>query len=75
MSKHIATYPLYGSNPISGRVWTNNRVGTGYITKPEQIEAERQRLESRGHPLRLRWRNDECRAQYHEWLEMRGVRS
>jgi len=68
MTKHIATFPLYGSNPITGKIW-NKRIGTGYINKPEQIEVERQRLARYGHPLKLRFRNDECRSQYHEWLE------
>lgn len=68
MAKHIATYPLYGTNPITGRIW-KKRVGTGYINKPEQIEKERRRLYAVGHPFNIRWRNDECRAQYLEWLE------
>jgi hypothetical protein len=67
-AKHIATYPLYGSNPITGRIW-KNRIGTGYINKPEQIEPERERLAKYGHPLNLRWRNEECRALYLEWIE------
>ena len=65
--KHFATYPIYGTNPITGEVW-NNRVGTGYITKFEQIEPERARLQRRGHPLNLRWRNDDCRRAYTDWL-------
>lgn len=60
--KHIATYPLYGTFPISGRVNTSNRVGTGYIYSPAEIDALEQRLESRGHPLRIRWRNEKCRV-------------
>lgn len=68
MAKHLATFPLFGTNPMTGRIW-NKRVGTGYIQKPEQIEAESKHLAKYGHPLNLRWRNDECRAEYHEWLE------
>lgn len=60
-AKHIATYPIYGSNPISGHVW-NKRVGTGYIYNVAQIATLRDRLSERGHPLKLRWRNEECRA-------------
>lgn len=70
MSKHIATYPIFGAHPITGQVW-NKRVGTGYIHKPEQIAAERERLARYGHPLRLRWRNDECLADYQDWLSAR----
>lgn len=70
MSKHIATYPIYGTHPITGQVW-NKRVGTGYINKPEQIEIQRERLARYGHPLKLRWRNEECRAEYFAWLEAR----
>jgi hypothetical protein len=58
--KHIATYPLYGSHPISLRVQTNNRVGTGYIYSADEIPALEERLGRVGHPLRIRWRNDEC---------------
>lgn len=29
--KHIATYPVYGSHPISLAADTRNRVGTGYV--------------------------------------------
>lgn len=74
MAKHIATYPIFGTNPITGQVW-NKRVGTGYIYRPEQIEAEEIRLARCGHPLRLRWRNDECRADYAQWLADRAAQS
>ncbi len=60
--KHIATYPLYGSNPLSLRVDTRNRVGTGYIYSVDEIPALEGRLERVGHPLRIRWRNEECRV-------------
>lgn len=59
--KHIATYPLYGSNPITGAVWTHKRVGTGYIYEPEDIAKKQADLAKYGHPLNLRWRNEECR--------------
>ena len=59
-AKHIATYPLYGSNPITLRVQTRNRIGTGYIYDVADIEKIRQRLDKFGHPLRIRWRNAEC---------------
>jgi hypothetical protein len=58
--KHIATYPLYGSNPLSLRVDTRNRVGTGYIYSADEIPAIEQRLAKYGHPFRIRWRNDDC---------------
>ena len=58
--KHIATYPLYGSQPISLRVDTRNRIGTGYIYSIDEIPALEERLNLRGHPLHIRWRNDEC---------------
>lgn len=59
--KHIATYPLYGSNPISLRCNTSNRIGTGYIYSPDEIPGIEERLNKYGHPLRIRWRNEECR--------------
>ena len=58
--KHIATYPLYGSHPISLTVNTRNRVGTGYIYSVGEISKIRDRLERYGHPFNIRWRNDEC---------------
>lgn len=58
--KHIATYPLYGSHPISLRVDTSNRLGTGYIYSAAEIPKLEERLARTGHPLRIRWRNDEC---------------
>jgi hypothetical protein len=57
---HIATYPIYGSSPM-GFVMTNNRIGTGYIFDPKEIPALDERLSARGHPLHIRWRNEECR--------------
>lgn len=60
-AKHIATYPLYGSNPLSLRVDTSNRVGTGYIYSVDQIDKIADQLGRYGHPLRIRWRNEECR--------------
>jgi len=66
--KHIATYPLYGTFPMTGKVNTRNRVGTGYIYSHEQIAEREAFLATRDHPLRLRWRNDECYAAYCEWL-------
>lgn len=71
MAKHIATYPLFGTNPLTGQIW-NKRVGTGYISKPEQVEIERARLAKYGHPLRIRWRNAECEAEYYDWLTKKG---
>lgn len=68
MGQHIATYPLYGTHPISLVVQTNKRIGTGYIYTHEQIDRERRRLDRYGHPLNLRWRNDECRTAYFDWL-------
>lgn len=59
--KHLATYPLYGAFPISLKINTGNRVGTGYIYSADDIAPLRERLEARGHPLRIRWRNEECR--------------
>jgi len=53
--KHIATYPLFGSFPISGNIDTCRRIGTGFIHRVEEIEKTREHLEARGHPLRLRW--------------------
>jgi hypothetical protein len=70
-AKHIATYPLYGTNPITGAFW-HKRVGTGYINKPEQVEAEEKRLRLRGHPFNIRWRNQECYADYIHWLESKA---
>lgn len=61
MTKHIATYPLYGANPLTLRVNTKNRVGTGYIYRPEEISALEKKLAAIGHPFRIRWRNEECR--------------
>lgn len=58
--KHIATYPLYGFSPLTLAVDTRNRVGTGYIYSSDEIQPLEQRLAKRGHPLRLRWRNDDC---------------
>lgn len=64
--KHIATYPIYGSHPLSLEVDTSNRLGTGYIYKASEIKEIEQRLAKTGHPLRIRWRNDEC---WHAALE------
>jgi hypothetical protein len=61
--QHIATYPLYGSHPISLRVDTSNRIGTGYIYSVDEIPKIQERLDKYGHPLRLRWRNEECRRR------------
>ena len=69
MKKHIATYPLYGSNPLNLRVDTKNRVGTGYIYSADEIQKIEERLARAGHPLRIRWRNDECWAAAMETLE------
>lgn len=60
MTKHIATYPLYASNPITGAT-LRRRIGTGYIYRPEEIKERGAHLERYGHPLHLRWRNEECR--------------
>lgn len=65
--KHIATYPLYGSQPISLRIDTRNRIGTGYIYSPDEIAALEKRLTDCGHPLRIWWRNDECWRSALEW--------
>ena len=65
-AKHYATYPIYGTNPLTGQVW-NKRLGTGYVTKFEQIAALDRRLAERGHPFRLRWRNEQCRQEYLRW--------
>lgn len=67
-AKHIATYPLYGTNPITGQVNTRKRVGTGYIYRPEQIENERNRLSRYGHPMRVKWRNEDCRREFLGWV-------
>lgn len=72
-AKHYATYPIYGTCPLTGRVRTNNRVGTGYITKFEQVAELQKRLAPRGHPLRLRWRNEECRREYLRWIAQRDI--
>jgi hypothetical protein len=58
---HIATYPIYGSDPLSLRIDTRNRVGTGYIYSVDEISKIRARMDKYGHPLNIRWRNEECR--------------
>lgn len=60
--KHIATFPLYGRHPFSLEVDTRNRIGTGYVYDAEDIERRRAFYEQYGHPFRLRWRNETCRA-------------
>ena len=71
--KHVSTYPLFGHHPLSIRVDTNNRVGTGYIYSFDQIAKEEARLAKYGHPMRLRWRNDECYADYCAWISERSA--
>lgn len=68
-AKHIATYPIYGTNPFTGRAMVNNRIGTGYIYSVDEISKKRAHLEQYGHPLRLRWRNDECWADALEQMK------
>lgn len=72
--KHIATYPLYRTHPLSLAVMTGsrNRIGTGYLYSAEDIDKVRRRLAERGHPLHIRWRNDECRADYIEECRANG---
>jgi hypothetical protein len=53
MSKHLASYALIG---VTGR-----RHGTRFVFKPEDIKAVR----SAPH---FRWRNNDCRIEYLEWL-------
>lgn len=68
--KHIATYPLYAQSlsslmggPLS---WdTKRRLGTGYIYGVEDYYKAKQHLESRNHPFRPRWRNDQCYEEFH----------
>ncbi len=62
--KHIATYPIYGTHPLSLRVMTNNRLGTGYIYENTDVPKLRDELLSKGHPFRIKWRNEECRQKY-----------
>lgn len=59
-AKHIATYPIFGTNPITGRIW-NKRVGTGYLYTTIQIVNTAERLAKDDHPFKIRWRNEECR--------------
>lgn len=64
--KHIATYPMYRTHPLTGQVLTGsrNRIGTGYLYDAGDIEKQREHLAKYGHPLHIRWRNDECRRAY-----------
>ena len=68
MADHLATYPLYGHHPITGRPW-NRRIGTGYIQKPEGYQKAADRCAEMGVPFKPRWRNDKCRDEYFAWLK------
>lgn len=52
--KHIATYAVLGV--------TGNRVGTGYLYSPEEIQKARDQYAKYEYPFHMRWRNDECRS-------------
>jgi hypothetical protein len=75
MAEHIATYPLFAKtlrakcDPMIDEWDTRNRVGTGYVYRPEQIREIEAKLDARGHPFRIRWRNDECLKIYQDWLK------
>ena len=71
--KHVATYPLYGSFPISGGYNTRNRIGTGYVYSFDDIDALEARLRSKGHPLRLRWRNDDVHTEFCAWANAKFI--
>jgi hypothetical protein len=60
MKKHVATYPIYATAPVTLKV-TRRRVGTGFIYSWAQLVAIREELAKRNHPLHVRWRNEECR--------------
>lgn len=66
-AKHLATYPIYGTHPITLAV-TKRQVATGYIYDPKTYDRAARQMAKEGQPFRPRWRNDECRRQFEEML-------
>lgn len=60
--KHVATFPLYATCPITLRV-TRRRIGTGYIYDYADLVKREAEMARKGHPVHLRWRNEECRIR------------
>ena len=69
--KHIATIPIYGTNPMTGTP-TKVQVGTVYAYTVEDILKEQKSRARYGIPCRIRWRNEDCRREHAARLEEDG---